>query len=339
MDLNPVGILLVNLGSPTEPTAQAVKTYLAEFLSDRRIVNLPRWLWMPILHGVILRKRPEKSAQRYQTIWQPEGSPLMVHTQALTDAVQLALNKSMPDCFYVRYAMRYGQPSIQNMLDEFAEIGVEKILFVPLYPQYSTTTTGSSLDELKKWTERYTNVAPIPEVRFINDYHENEAYIHLLATSIKKQWQQTQRAQKLIVSFHGIPQSLVDRGDPYEQQCYATIEKLAAMLELSKDEYAVTFQSRFGKGKWLLPATQDELVKLAENGITSVDVICPGFSADCLETLEEINMECKTAYLNAGGQVFSYIPCLNAEPDWVNMLSMLLIQHVAKWETQSLSIS
>ena len=326
MDLNPVGILLVNLGSPAEPTAQAVKTYLAEFLSDKRIVSLPRLLWMPVLHGIILRKRPAKSAQKYKTIWLSDGSPLVVHTQALAHGVQFSLDKRMPGRFQVSYAMRYGEPAIQRMLDEFAQTGIKKVLFVPLYPQYSTTTTASALDMLDHWREhRQNDVLPL-DVHFVHDYHDNEEYIHLLASSVQKQWKQTGRSQKLVMSFHGIPQALVDQGDPYALQCHATAQKLVDTLGLSPEDYVVTFQSRFGKGKWLQPATHDVLLNLAQQGVTSVDVICPGFAADCLETLEEINMECREAYLNAGGKGFYYIPCLNADPAWVNALSTFLLQ-------------
>lgn len=323
------GVLLLNLGTPDSPTARDVRNYLAEFLSDRRIVDLPAWRWKPILHGIILRTRPAKSAAKYASIWTEAGSPLMMHSRALCDILKNELDEIMPEHYIVRFAMRYGNPSIPGMLDELVRIGVDKILVIPLYPQYSSTTTASALDAVYQWGmgRHY-----IPEFRFVNNYHDMLEYIDVLCEQIVKHWKEHDRGEKLLISFHSVPQRLIDEGDPYQQQCLKTAELLARALKLGEEEYLVTYQSRFGKEKWLEPATQETLECLAKEGVKSVDVICPGFSVDCLETLEEIDIECREAFLKSGGERFQYIPCLNAEHVWGKVLGKMVKHHARSWE-------
>jgi len=323
------GVLLLNLGTPDNPDAKSVRAYLKAFLSDRRIVDLPAWRWMPILHGIILRTRPAKSAAKYASIWTQAGSPLMLHSRALCDALKHDLDEVMPEQFVVRFAMRYGNPGVGSVLDELKQIGIEKILVIPLYPQYSSTTTASALDAVYQWgmAQRY-----IPEFRFVNDYHDMLEYIDALCEQIVKHWQAHGKGEKLLISFHSVPQRLVDGGDPYQQQCLKTVELLVQALKLEEGEYHVTYQSRFGKEKWLEPATQGTLERLAKEGVKSVDVICPGFSTDCLETLEEISMECREAFLQCGGERFEYIPCLNSEHVWVKVLHKMIKHHTRSWK-------
>ncbi|MGL4668706.1 MAG: ferrochelatase, partial [Saezia sp.] len=255
------GVLLLNLGTPDSPSASDVRKYLKEFLSDRRIVDLPSWQWKPILHGIILRTRPAKSAAKYASIWTPAGSPLLVHSRALCDALRNELDESMPDEFVVRFAMRYGHLSVAGILDEFVQIGIEKILVIPLYPQYSSTTTASALDAVYQWGMKQHY---IPEFRFVNDYHDMLGYIDALCKQINKHWIAHGRSEKLLISFHSVPERLVDEGDPYQKQCLRTVELLVQALKLQEHEYGVTYQSRFGKEKWLEPATQATLEQLAK---------------------------------------------------------------------------
>ena len=323
-------ILLCNLGTPDEPTAPALRRYLAEFLSDARVVEIPRLLWWLILHGVILRFRPKKSAAKYASVWMSEGSPLKVWTQkqALMLRGYLGVRGHTVE---VRYAMRYGNPSIASQLDQLKLDGVTRVLILPAYPQYSGTTTASVFDAVYSWAAK---VRRIPEFRFINNYHDNPGYIAALANRIRANWLQNGQAQQLVMSFHGVPERTLKLGDPYHCECHKTARLLAEQLGLSKDRYKVTFQSRFGKAKWLEPYTEPTLIKLAQAGVKSVDVVCPGFSGDCLETLEEIAMEARHAFLEAGGKAFNYIECLNDSPQWLAALSELSIQHMGGWPTQ-----
>ena len=323
-------ILLCNLGTPDEPTAPALRRYLAEFLSDARVVEIPRLLWWLILHGVILRFRPKKSAAKYASVWMSEGSPLKVWTQkqALMLRGYLGVRGHTVE---VRYAMRYGNPSIASQLDQLKLDGVTRVLILPAYPQYSGTTTASVFDAVYSWAAK---VRRIPEFRFINNYHDDPGYIAALANRIRANWLQNGQAQQLVMSFHGVPERTLKLGDPYHCECHKTARLLAEQLGLSKDRYKVTFQSRFGKAKWLEPYTEPTLIKLAQAGVKSVDVVCPGFSGDCLETLEEIAMEARHAFLEAGGKAFNYIECLNDSPQWLAALSELSIQHMGGWPTQ-----
>ncbi len=324
-------ILYCNLGTPDAPTTPAVRRYLAEFLSDARVVEIPRLLWMLILHGIILRFRPAKSAAKYASIWAEGGSPLRLWTekQALLLQGWLA-QRGHP--VLVRHAMRYGKTSIAEQLDALKAEGVTRILVMPAYPQYSATTTASVFDAVYTWAAR---TRLIPELRFVNHYHDDPAYIEALVKHIRRQWQTHERGDKLVMSFHGIPQRSLTLGDPYHCECHKTARLLAERLGLSKDDYMVTFQSRLGRAKWLEPYTEPSLVKLAKAGLGRVDVVCPGFTSDCLETLEEIAMEGKAAFLGAGGKEFHFISCLNDQPEWINALCTVSLQHLQGWPTQA----
>ena len=314
------GILLVNLGTPDAPTAPALKRYLAEFLGDRRVVDLPRIVWLPILHGIVLRSRPPKSAAKYASIWMEEGSPLRVHTERQAKLLRGLLGHRGQRDVVVDWAMRYGQPSIAAALDRMQAQGVREAVMLPLYPQYSASTTASTEDALAAWRARRTDAMP---VRVIREYHVDPGYIAALAASVQEHWAREARADELLMSFHGLPQRAVDRGDPYADQCRATAKALAEALGLTSNQWRITFQSRFGAAKWIQPYTQPSLEEMARAGIASVDVICPGFAADCVETLEEIAMECRHAFLANGGKEFRYIPCLNERQDWIETIARL----------------
>jgi protoporphyrin/coproporphyrin ferrochelatase len=283
-----------------------VRRYLAEFLSDPRVVELPRWIWLPILHGIVLRTRPAKSAQKYASIWTPQGSPLAVHTQRQA----LLLGKILAERnVKVAYAMRYGDPSIAEGLRQLS--GCE-VVVVPLYPQFSRSTAESVRDVLP------------PGTKMIEQFHDHPAYIAALAAGVQRHWQARGKADKLVMSFHGLPQRSVDRGDPYQKQCIATAKILAGVLRLAPADYIVTFQSRFGAAKWLQPYTEPTLVALARAGTKRVDVLCPGFVSDCLETLEEIAVEARAAFLGAGGKEFHALACLNESPEWIVALAKIV---------------
>ena len=324
-------VLFCNLGTPDEPTAPALRRYLAEFLSDQRVVEIPRLLWLAILHGIILRIRPKKSAAKYASIWMPEGSPLRVWTEKQARLLGTEL-LSLGHQVQVRYAMRYGNPSIASQLDALKADGVTRVLIMPAYPQYSATTTASVFDAVYAWA---TKVRRLPEFRFVNHYHDDSGYIDALAASIQTYWAANGQADKLVMSFHGVPERTLQLGDPYHCECYKTARLVAEKLGLSKDRLQVTFQSRFGKAKWLEPYTEPTLIKLAQEGVKSVDVVCPGFTGDCLETLEEISMEAREAFLHAGGEKFSYIQCLNDSPAWITALTNISAQHLAGWPIQT----
>ncbi|MGE0329750.1 MAG: ferrochelatase [Ramlibacter sp.] len=324
------GVLLCNLGTPDAPTAAAVRRYLAQFLSDPRVVEIPRIVWLPILHGIILRVRPAKSAQKYASIWTPEGSPLKVWTERQAQALGTALADAGHDVL-VRYAMRYGNPSVASQLDALKADGATRILVVPAYPQYSGTTTASVCDAVYDWAARTRN---IPELRFVQRYHDDAPYIAALAARIRAHWAAQGQPDQLVMSFHGVPERTLHLGDPYHCECHKTARLLAGELGIAKDRYRVTFQSRFGKARWLEPYTEPTLIALAQAGTQRVDVVCPGFTGDCLETLEEINMEAREAFLHAGGKVFNYIPCLNDDPAWIQALAGVTVQHLAGWPTR-----
>ena len=305
-----IALLLVNLGTPAAPTPRAVRRYLAEFLSDPRVVQLPRWLWKPLLHGVILPLRGARVARKYAVIWMDAGSPLAVHTRELAAAVQQRLPQ-----LRVAHAMRYGQPALAATLATLREEGIHRVLVLPLYPQYSTTTTASVADALAR-------VEGI-QTQLVNDYHLDAGWIAAVAASIRAHQQAHGRGEKLLFSFHGIPQRLVDDGDPYAAQCAASAAAIARALELRDDEFVLSYQSRFGREAWLQPDTHTTLQALAAAGVRRVDVVCPGFAVDCLETLEEIAMANAEAFSNAGGEALRYIPCLNAAPAHADALAAL----------------
>jgi protoporphyrin/coproporphyrin ferrochelatase len=322
-------VVLCNLGTPDEPTPPALRRYLAEFLGDPRVVEIPRVLWWLILYGIILRVRPKKSAAKYATIWTPEGSPLKFWTEKQSIMLRGWLGER-GHAVTVRYAMRYGNPGIGEVLDALKAEGVERVLVLPAYPQYSATTTASVFDAIYAWAMR---IRRLPEFRFVNRYHDDPGYIEALASRITRHWQDHGRADKLVMSFHGIPLRNVQLGDPYQAECLQTAQLLAEKLGLQAQQYAVTFQSRFGKAKWLEPYTEPSLVALARAGTRSVDVVCPGFTGDCLETLEEIAQEAREAFLHAGGKEFRYIPCLNDSPAWITALAGIAERHLAGWST------
>jgi len=322
-------VLYCNLGTPDEPTVPAVRRYLDEFLSDPRVVEIPRLLWWLILHGVILRFRPAKSAAKYARIWSPEGSPLRVWTAKQALLLQGWLGQRGHPVL-VRHAMRYGQPSIATQLDALKAEGATRVLVMTAYPQYSATTTASVFDAVYAWAGR---TRQIPELRFVNHYHDDSTYIEALVKHIRASWQMQGRGDKLVMSFHGLPQRNLMLGDPYHCECHKTARLLAARLGLSKDDYMVTFQSRLGRAKWLQPYTEPSLVKMARAGVPRVDVVCPGFTSDCLETLEEIGIEARDAFLGAGGKEFHFISCLNDRPEWITALSELALRHMQGWPT------
>ncbi|MDW5443157.1 ferrochelatase [Polaromonas sp. SM01] len=323
-------VLYCNLGTPEAPTAAALRPYLAQFLSDHRVIEIPKAIWWLILHGIILRTRPKKSASKYASIWTPEGSPLKVWTAKQALLLRGYLGER-GHAVAVRYAMRYGQPSIASQLDALKAEGATRILILPAYPQYSGTSTASVFDAVYSWAAK---VRRLPELRFVNHYHDHPGYIAALAARVRTHWSAHGRADKLLMSFHGVPERTLHLGDPYHCECHKTARLLAEQLGLDKEKYVVTFQSRFGKAKWLEPYTEPTLVAMAQAGTHSVDVMCPGFTGDCLETLEEINMEARHAFLEAGGKTFNYIECLNDSPEWLRALSDITTQHLAGWPTQ-----
>ena len=324
-------VLYCNLGTPDAPTTPAVRRFLQEFLSDPRVVEIPRLLWLMILHGVILRTRPAKSAAKYASIWRPEGSPLKIWTEKQALLLQGWLAQRGHDV-QVRYAMRYGSSSIASQLDALKAAGSTRILILPAYPQYSATSTASLFDAVYAWAGR---VRTLPELRFVNHYHDDPHYIAALAGSIRHYWQAHGRPDQLVMSFHGVPERTLFLGDPYHCECLKTARLLAGQLGLAQELYKVTFQSRLGRAKWLQPYTEPSLIAMAKAGVSRVDVVCPAFTSDCLETLEEINIEGRTAFLQAGGKEFHYIACLNDDPAWITALCEITQQHLAGWPTKT----
>ncbi len=325
-------VLLVNLGTPDAPKASALRRYLKEFLSDPRVVEIPRPLWWLILNLIILNVRPAKSAKKYASIWQPDGSPLRFHTerQARLLAENLAARVKSP--LVVDYAMRYGSPGIAGTLTRLKQQGCDRILFLPLYPQYAASTTAAAIDELARWLQQTRTV---PEVRTVSHFHDHRAYIAALAASVTEHWAREGRPDKLIMSFHGLPRYTLSRGDPYHCECHKSARLLAEALELDKDFWKITFQSRFGKAEWLKPYTVGMLEEYGRTGVGRVDVVCPGFTADCLETLEEIAIDGKAEFLAAGGREFHAIACLNERPDWIEALGSIALEHMSGWVSAS----
>jgi ferrochelatase len=324
-----VGVLVVNLGTPDTPTAAATRRYLAQFLSDPRVIEIPKLAWWPILHGIILRTRPAKSAAKYASVWMPEGSPLAVYTRRLAERLKGTFGEHVGPVA-VRFAMRYGQPSIAQELDALCAEGVDRLLVLPLYPQYCAATTASVMDDVADWVKRTRR---LPELRVVNHWHDDPAYIQALARQVRAHWQREGRddAETLVMSFHGMPERTLHLGDPYHCECLKTGRLLADALGLKPGTWKVTFQSRFGRAKWLQPYTEPTLRELARGGAERVAVICPGFPVDCLETLEEIGMEARDAFLSEGGKAFHYLPCLNDSPDGVAMLSAVAQRHFGGW--------
>lgn len=321
------GLMLVNLGTPDDPSPRAVRRYLAEFLSDPRVIEMPRALWWLILHGVILRVRPRRSAHAYGKIWTAEGSPLLIESKALTDAVRLRMQQRFSDRVSVALAMTYGRPSITQALDQFRRDNVQRLLVLPLYPQYSATSTGAIFDrvtaELGRW--RY-----LPELRFVNQYWEQSSYIEAIASSIAEHWR-THEQNHLLFSFHSIPKRYFLAGDPYHCFCRATARQVAERLGLDDAQWSIGFQSRFGREEWLQPYVDHLLQEYASSGPRRVTLVCPGFATDCLETLEEIDMQNRELFLTAGGESFDYVPCLNSSEAHVQLIEEVVQKHVAGW--------
>ena len=323
------GVLLVQLGTPAQPEAGAVRRYLAEFLADPRVVEIPRLAWWPILHGIILRFRPRKSAAKYAMIWSREGSPLMVHTVAQAKLLRGALGQRGHDV-EVAFAMRYGDPSVATVLREMRERNVTRLLVLPLYPQYAGATAGTAFDavfgELAHWRN-------LPEVRTIRSFPADPGWVDALAASIEHAWRVDGPPDRLVMSFHGLPRRTLLAGDPYFCECHVSARLLAERLGLGAEDYVVTFQSRFGRAEWLKPYTAATLEALGRQKVRRVDVVCPGFVSDCLETLEEIAIEGKQRFLAAGGSDFRYLPCLNQSSALIGALAGLVERHLAGWPT------
>lgn len=309
-------VLLVNLGTPQQATAEAVAKFLRPFLGDQRVVEIPRLLWWPILNFIVIPLRAKRVAAAYAEIWYEQGSPLEVITREQVEK----LRKSLPEDIRVEYAMSYSEPGIAEQMNKLLEEGVEHVFVLPLYPQYSATTTASVFDQIACYLQSQRK---LPGVTLLSDFHEHPLYIKALAASVRASWEENGRAEQLIMSFHGIPQANVDKGDPYQQQCEKTASLLAAELGLSQQQWQICYQSRFGKAKWIEPYTIDVLGRSAQEG-KSVDVICPAFVADCLETLEEMNVENRNIFLDAGGNTYNFIPCLNAGDAFIDCLRALI---------------
>lgn len=327
-----VGVLVVNLGTPATTSPQDIRRYLAQFLSDQRVIELPPALWQIILRGFILPFRPRKLSPKYESIWQEGGSPLLVYSQAQADGVQKRLQDKGYD-IPVRLAMRYGQPAMHEVLHELTALGCERILMVPLYPQYAASTTATAVDELNRYVAQRRNQ---PEVRSVKSYAQHESYIQPFVQSVLRHWETHAKPQRLLLSFHGIPRRCIIKGDPYYRDCMLTTAAIREALAAQNVPVFATFQSRFGAEKWLEPYTEPTLRQWAKEGLESVHVACPGFLADCLETLEEIQMECRDAFLESGGKQFSYIPCLNDTPSWIDGLCDIVLQNLSGWDLPTL---
>jgi ferrochelatase len=323
-----IGVMLVNLGTPDEPTAPAVRRYLDEFLSDPRVVEFPRLPWWLIMNLFILRFRPRRVAKAYASVWHEGGSPLLVHSQNQAEALQAELDKNFPERFKVALAMRYGNPAIRDVLDDFRKQHCRHLVVIPMFPQYSATTTASIFDEV---TRVMQNWRMLPQLRMPLHYHDNPDYIELLATSVEESRKKHGRGELLLMSFHGLPERYLHAGDPYHCECMKTARLLADRLGLEKNEWQAVFQSRFGREPWLQPYLDKTLEKLPASGVRSVDVICPGFSADCLETLEEVAVENRDLFIGAGGERYQYIPALNDHPEHIRLLANVVETEARSW--------
>ncbi len=323
-----IGVLITNLGTPDEPSAPALRRYLGQFLWDPRVVEFPRPLWWLVLHGVILRIRPRRSAKAYGTVWTDQGSPLLIHTRAQARALSESLTSHFGDRVVVDFAMRYGNPSIADALQRLADQGVGKLLVLPLYPQYSATTTASTFDAV---AADFSRRRWLPELRFVNHYCDFPPYIDAMAARIEEHWQAHGRPQRLLLSYHGIPLRYLHQGDPYFCQCHKTSRLLTERLGVDDGFVITSFQSRFGREEWLKPYTDQTLMDLAAQGVRNVQVFCPGFAADCLETLEEIAVENRQYFLDAGGEQFGYIAALNSAPAHIDALQQLVARHLDTW--------
>jgi ferrochelatase len=323
-----VGVLLINLGTPEAPTPEAVRTYLSEFLSDPRVVEIPRPVWWLILNLFVLRKRPKESAARYAQVWTRDGSPLRVYTERQTNLLQGYLGERLTTPLAVDYAMRYGAPSIDDKIASLKARGCDRILLLPLYPQYSSSTTATAFDAAFGALSRLRNQ---PAIRTVRDFHDDPGYIAALEASVRDHWTKRGRPEVLVMSFHGVPRRTAELGDPYHVQCLTSGRLLARALGLAEEQYRITFQSRFGRAEWLKPYTSDMLTELGRQKAGPVDVVCPGFVCDCLETLEEIAIEGRAIYARAGGNELRYIPCLNDRHEWIKALTDIAVRNLAGW--------
>lgn len=323
----PVGVLFINLGTPDEPTPGAIRRYLLEFLSDPRVIEIPQWAWQVILRGAVLVRRPSQLAPRYQEIWLDEGSPLLVYSQQLADGVAHHLEAQGVQA-RVALGMRYGNPSVASAMDQLRHQGCERILVVPMYPQYAASTTATAVDRVAVHAARLRDQ---PELRFIKRFHDLPSYIDGLAQHVRQFWARHGTPQHLLLSFHGLPRVTVEKGDPYHRDCMETARLLRDRLGPDGERVHVSFQSRFGAQEWLQPYTEPTLREWARQGVESVDVMCPGFLADCLETMEEIQMQCRDAFLEEGGSQFRYIPCLNGDPSWAAGLAGFIRGNLGGW--------
>ncbi|MEW6120261.1 MAG: ferrochelatase [Pseudomonadota bacterium] len=326
------GILLLNLGTPEAPTKQALKPYLRQFLSDPRVVEIPRALWWLILNGIILNTRPKKSAEKYAAIWTADGSPLKVHTERQAKLLKGWLGERIASPLQVEYAMRYGSPSIPDTLARMKAEGCDRILMLPAYPQYAASSTATAHDMAFDWLRKTRNQ---PALRTVKHYHDHPAYIHALASNIRDFWQMHGRPEVLVMSFHGVPKYTLEKGDPYHCECRKTGRLLAEALGLDEKQFRLTFQSRFGRAEWLQPYTDMTLAALGREGTSRVDIVAPGFTADCLETLEELAMEGRETFLTAGGREFHYIPALNEHPQWIDALGRIALENLGGWASVS----
>lgn len=328
------GVLLVNLGTPSAPTAAAVRSYLAEFLADPRVVEIPAVLWRPLLHGIVLRTRPAKSAARYRAVWTREGSPLAVHAAKQRTLVAGYLGEKMKtlglpaDHVVVEHAMRYGEPSIAGALARLSAAGCAQVLVVPMYPQYAASTTGSAFDGV---AAACAALRRVPGLRFVDSFHDDRGYIAALAQAVNDHWTRHARPEHIVLSFHGVPRATLERGDPYFCFCQKTARLLARELGLEPKQWTIAFQSRFGRARWVGPYTSDVLTDLGRRKLRHVDVFCPGFVADCLETLEEIGIEGRATFTRAGGGDFELIPCLNEHPRFIAALAELAVANLQGW--------
>ncbi len=323
-----VGVLIANLGTPDAPEPGPLRRYLKQFLSDPRIVELPRLLWWLILHGVILNIRPRRSAAAYRKVWGEDGSPLLVHTRDLATGLRAALKERYGENVLVDFAMRYGSPSIESVLHSQLEQHVNRLLVLPLYPQYSGTTTGSTFDAV---AADFTRRRVLPELRFLGSYYRHPAFILAQANKIRQHWAQFGRADKLIFSYHGEPKRYVDQGDPYQTECEETTRLIARTLELEQHQYMTAYQSRFGREEWLRPYLDETLTAFPGEGIVSVQIVCPGFAVDCLETLDEIALDNRDYFLRAGGERYEYIPCLNSDDEHIEALATVISDQLPGW--------
>jgi ferrochelatase len=323
-------VLLVNLGTPAAPTAEALRPYLKQFLSDPRVIEIPRIAWWPILNGIILNTRPKQSAAKYASIWLPEGSPLKVHTERQATLLRGYLHEKAGGVV-VEYAMRYGQPSIPQVLEKLKAQNCQRILLVPLYPQYAASTVATAYDAVFGELQQMRNA---PALRTVKHFHDDPGYIKASAQNIADYWTLHGRPDKLVMSFHGLPRFTLDKGDPYYCECQKSGRLIAEQLGLKPEQYLITFQSRFGRAEWLQPYTAATLAELGKQQTRRVDVVCPGFVGDCLETLEEIAMEVRNEFLHAGGGEYHYISCLNERPDWIHALTAIVLENLHGWLEQ-----